>query len=171
MPYHDVETREALEIMPTGLFLLTAAHDGQDNWQFVQRGLGITAGPPTIVLVVLSPANRTTELVEATGEFGLAICSPRQAPMVDRSRGMSGHQVADKFAAIGLVRVPATRIRAPLIADSFANLECVVRDRVPAGDRVMYVAEVVALHHDPTLEPLVHYQKGVYRFLQDRPVG
>ena len=52
--YHDENTREALEIIPTGLFLLTAAHDGQDNWQFVQRGLGITAGPPTIVLVVLS---------------------------------------------------------------------------------------------------------------------
>src|SRR4051812_46052055 len=39
-------TKEALELMPTGLFLLPAPHDGEDNWQFVQRGLGITAGPP-----------------------------------------------------------------------------------------------------------------------------
>src|SRR5690348_3729151 len=147
--YHSVETSEALELMPTGLFLLTAAHDGQDNWQFVQRGLGITAGPPTIVLVVLSPSNRTTELVEASGEFGLTICSPAQADLVVKSRGLTGHKVADKFAAVGLERLPATQIKAPLIANAFATMECVVQARYPAGDRIMYVAEVLKLLHDP----------------------
>jgi flavin reductase (DIM6/NTAB) family NADH-FMN oxidoreductase RutF len=169
--YHDVETREALEIIPTGLFLLTAAHEGQDNWQFVQRGLGITAGPPTIILVVLSPSNRTTELVEASGQFGLAICSREQAELVVRSRGLTGHNVTDKFAAVGLERVPATRIRAPLIADAFAVLECEVQARYPAGDRMMYVAEVLAMRHDPAREPLIHYEKKVYRFLQDPAIG
>jgi flavin reductase (DIM6/NTAB) family NADH-FMN oxidoreductase RutF len=169
--YHDESTREALEIIPTGLFLLTAAHDGQDNWQFVQRGLGITAGPPTIVLVVLSPSNRTTELVEASGEFGLAVCSPRQAELVVKSRGMSGHTVDDKFAAVGLERIPATRIKAPLIAGAFATMECRVQASYPAGDRMMYVGEVLALHHDPTTEPLVHYVRKIYRFLQDPPIG
>ena len=169
--YHDVDTREALEIIPTGLFLLTAAHEEQDNWQFVQRGLGITAGPPTIVLAVLSPRNFTTELVEASGEFGLAICSPQQAELVVRSRGLTGHKIEDKFAAVGLERVPATRIKAPLIAHAFATLECEVRARYPAGDRTMFVAEVLALHHDPTTEPLVHYEKKIYRFLQDPPIG
>ncbi len=169
--YHTVPTREALELMPTGLFLLTAAHDGQDNWQFVQRGLGITAGPPTIVLVVLSPSNRTTELVEASGEFGLAVCSPRQASLVIPSRGVSGHTVDDKFAAVGIERIPATRIKAPLIAGAFANLECVVRAKHPAGDRIMYVAEVLAMHHDPTTEPVAHYVRKIYRFLQDPPIG
>src|SRR6266513_2572457 len=81
-PYRDEDTREALEIIPTGLFLLTAAHEGQDNWQFVQRGLGITAGPPTIVLVALSPSNRTTELLDASGQFGLMICSLEQGRKV-----------------------------------------------------------------------------------------
>src|ERR1041384_6750835 len=99
--YHDVDTREALEIIPTGLFLLTGAHEGQDNWQFVQRGLGITAGPPTTVLVALSPSNKTTELVEASGEFGLAIVAASQADLVVKSRGMTGHKIEDKFGAIG----------------------------------------------------------------------
>jgi flavin reductase len=169
--YHEEPTREALEIIPTGLFLLTAAHDGQDNWQFVQRGLGITAGPPTIVLVVLSPSNKTTELVEASGEFGLSVCSPDQADLVVRSRGLTGHKVEDKFAAVGLERIPSTHIGAPLIANAFATMECVVQHRYPAGDRIMYVGEVLSLRHDPGTEPLVHYEKKIYRFLQDPAIG
>jgi flavin reductase (DIM6/NTAB) family NADH-FMN oxidoreductase RutF len=169
--FHSESTKEALELMPTGLFLLTAAHNGEDNWQFVQRGLGITAGPPTIVVVVLSPRNKTTELVDGSGEFGLAVCSPHHADFVDRSRGMSGHKTEDKFADMGIERLPAKRISAPLVAGSFVNMECVVRDKLPIGDRIMYISEVLELYHDPTTEPLIHYERKVYRFLQDEPIG
>jgi flavin reductase (DIM6/NTAB) family NADH-FMN oxidoreductase RutF len=170
-PFHTVDVREAVELMPTGLFLLTAAHDGQDNWQFVQRGLGLNAGPPATLLVVLSHRNRTTELVDASGEFGLAICSPRQAEIVIGSRGVSGHAVDDKFAQFGLERLPAQHIKAPLIADSFANMECRVIDTHSLGDRSVYVAEVLAMYHNPAAEPTVHYVRKIYRFLQDPPIG
>jgi flavin reductase (DIM6/NTAB) family NADH-FMN oxidoreductase RutF len=169
--YHTVDTSEALELMPTGLFLLTAAHEGQDNWQFVQRGLPISGGPPTTVAVILSHRNRTTELVEASGAFGLAICSPTQAQMVIGSRGVTGHNVDDKFAQFGMERLPAQHIGAPLIADAFANLECRVVNRLVLDDRTIYVAEVLAMYHNPTTEPLVHYAKEIYRFLQDPPIG
>ena len=170
-PFHDVPTREALELLPTGLCLLTAEHDGQDNWQFVQRGLALSAGPPTTVLVVLTPTNKTTELVEASGEFGLAICSTRHAEMVDPSRGVTGHKVDDKFAAMGLERLPAKHIKAPLVSGSYANLECRVLHRFPLGDRTIYVAEVLAMYHDPSAEPVVHYARKIYRFLHEDPIG
>ena len=169
--YHDVPTEEALELMPTGLFLLTAAHEGQDNWQFVQRGLPISGGPPTTVAVILSHRNRTTELVEASGEFGLAICGPKQAEMVIGSRGVTGHKVDDKFAQFGMQRLQARHIGAPLIADSFANLECRVVNRLVLDDRTIYVGEVLAMYHNPASEPLIHYAKEIYRFRQDPPIG
>ena len=169
--FHPVDPREAAEMMPTGLFLMTAAHNGQDNWQFVQRGLPLNPGPPTTLLVVLSHRNRTTELVDASGEFGLAICSPHQAALVVASRGVTGHKVDDKFAQLGLVRLPAKHIKAPLIADSFANMECRVIDKHPIGDRSVYVAEVLAMYHNPSTEPTVHYVKEIYRFLQDPAIG
>jgi len=169
--FHPVETSEALELMPTGLFLLTAAHEGQDNWQFVQRGLPISSGPPTTVMVILSHRNRTTDLVEASGEFGLAVCGPRQAEMVINSRGVTGHKVDDKFAQFGMERLPAKHIGAPLIADSFANLECRVVNRLVLDDRTIYVAEVLAMYHNPASEPLIHYAKEIYRFLQDPAIG
>src|SRR4029453_12784373 len=99
--YTEGATAEALDLIPTGLFMVTAAHDGQDNWQFVQRGLGVTAGPPTIVLIALSPGNRTTELLDASGQFGFMICSQEQGRRVREVSRMSGHNVEDKFAKAG----------------------------------------------------------------------
>jgi flavin reductase (DIM6/NTAB) family NADH-FMN oxidoreductase RutF len=165
--YQRVATPQAIDLMPAGLFLMTAAHEGRDNWQFVVRGLGITAGPPTIVLVGLSPRNLTTQLADASGEFVLAVCSTAQAPIVARSRGLTGHEVGDKFAVVGLRRLPATQVRAPLIADAHACLECRIQHKFPAGDRQMYVAEVVALHYDPSCPPVVHYDHRVYSFLSE----
>src|SRR4051812_5769391 len=96
--YHEIETSEVMELFPTGLCLVTAAHDGQDNWQFVQRGLPITAGPPALVLAVLSDRNRTTELLNESGEFGMAICSIFQGDTVAQARKVgSGRNVDDKF--------------------------------------------------------------------------
>jgi len=169
--YREVPTTEALDLIPTGLFIVTAAHDGQDNWQFVQRGLGITAGPPTIVLVVLSPNNRTTELLDASGQFGLMICSLEQGRRVRAVSRLSGHTVQDKFGEADFVRVPATRIGAPLIAGAFATMECEVRAKYPAGDRTMYVGEVLTMQQNQDTEPTIHYTKKIFRFLQDEAVG
>jgi flavin reductase (DIM6/NTAB) family NADH-FMN oxidoreductase RutF len=163
--YQLAATPLTIDIMPAGLFLMTAAHEGRDNWQFVVRGLGITAGPPTIVVVGLSARNFTTQLAAASGEFVLAVCSTGQAAAVAQSRGLTGRETADKFAVVGLERLPATQVQAPLIAGAHACLECRIQGQFPVGDRQMYVAEVVALHHDPAAEPLVHYDHHVYRFL------
>jgi len=169
--YEEVASAEALDLIPTGLFIVTAAHEGQDNWQFVQRGLGVTAGPPTIILVALSPGNRTTELVEASGQFGFMICSLEQGRRVREVSRMSGHNVDDKFAEAGFVRVPATRIGAPLLAGAFATMECEVRDRFKAGDRNLYVGEVLTMQVNRSTEPTIHYVRKIFRFLQDPAVG
>ncbi len=169
--YEVAHTPLAIDVMPAGLFLMTAAHEGRDNWQFVVRGLGITAGPPTIVTVGLSPGNFTTQLAEASGEFVLAVCSAAQAPVVAASRGLRGRETDDKFVVVGLQRLPATRVRAPLIAGAHACLECRIQGKFPAGDRQIYVAEVVALHVDRTAPPVVHYDHHVFAFDLRVPIG
>lgn len=50
----------------------------------------------------------------------------------------------DKFARFGLTAVPGTRVRAPLIAQCLANIECRVVDIVRNHDIV--VLEGVAAH-------------------------
>ncbi len=166
----DVQ-ENTLNVMPAGLFIVTAAHQGRENWQFVVRALGITPGPPTIVLVGLNLRNLTSQLADAAGEFVLVACSTAQAPAVDRSRGATGRDVEDKFGPFGLTRLPAQHVRAPLIADAHACLECRIQAKYPAGNYHLYIAEVLALHYDPAAEPLVHYNHLVYRFLHEPPIG
>jgi flavin reductase (DIM6/NTAB) family NADH-FMN oxidoreductase RutF len=122
-------------------------------------------------LRALSSGNRTAELVEASGQFGFMICSKEQGERVRTISRLSGHDVDDKFAAAGLVRVPATQIAAPLIAGAFAAMECRVVAQYQAGDRKLYVGEVLTMGRNPTTEPTVHYAKKIFRFLQDPAIG
>ncbi len=169
--YEPTELPETLNIMAAGLFLVTAAHEGRENWQFVVRALGMTGGPPTLVVVGLNLRNLTSQLADASGEFVLVACSIAQAPAVDRSRGTTGRDLADKFGPFGLERLPAQHVKAPLIANAHACLECRTIAKHPAGNYHLYVAEVLALHLDKQQEPLVHYDHRVYRFLHEPAVG
>lgn len=54
---------------------------------------------------------------------------------------------ADKFAKFGLTPVPATKVRAPLLGECLANIECRVVDFVAKHDIV--VLEGVAAHWGP----------------------
>lgn len=169
--YQETDLAETLNVMPAGLFLVTGAHEGRENWQFVVRALGITVGPPTLVVVGLNLRNLTSQLIDAAGEFVLVACSLAQAPAVDRSRGTTGRDLEDKFTPFGLRRLPAKHVRAPLIADAHACLECRTIAKHPAGNYHLFIAEVLALHLDRSQEPLVHYNHLVYRFLHEPPVG
>jgi len=169
--YEPAPTPRTIDLMPAGLFIMTAAHEGRDNWQFVVRGLGITDGPPTIVVVGLSLRNYTTALAEAAGEFVLVVCSARQAAAVAASRGLKGREMEDKFASVGLERLPARKVQAPLIAGAHACLECRIQSRFPAGDRELFVAEVVELHVDAATPPIVHYDHQVFGFDLTAPLG
>lgn len=166
----DIE-KDTLNIMPAGLFMVTAAHEGRENWQFVVRALGITSGPPTLVVVGLNLRNLTSQLADAAGEFVLVTCSTNQAEAVDKSRGATGRDVEDKFGPFGLKRLRATHVKAPLIEGAHACLECRTVAKHPAGNYDLYIAEVLALHLDKTAEPLVHYTHQVYRFLHEPPIG
>ena len=169
--YEDAPTPLTIDLMPAGLFLMTAAHEGRDNWQFVVRGLGMTAGPPTIVTVGLGMTNFTSQLAAASGEFVLVVCSAEQAKVVVASRGMHGHDMPDKFTPVGLERLPAKHVQAPLIANAHACLECRIQGHFPTGDRELYVAEVVALHVNHQLPPVVHYDHRIFAFDPAAPIG
>ena len=49
---------------------------------------------------------------------------------------------------VWLTPVPAAKVRPPLIAECPINLECVVRQALPLGSHVLFLAEVAAVHAD-----------------------
>lgn len=74
----------------------------------------------------------------------------------------------DKFAELGLTPMPAERVAAPLVAECFANLECVVADTRLAKKYNLFVLEVLKAWTDPAQKAVktIHH-RGFGKFVVD----
>jgi flavin reductase (DIM6/NTAB) family NADH-FMN oxidoreductase RutF len=72
---------------------------------------------------------------------------------------VSGAKEPDKFGRFGLTRQPATRIKAPLVTECVANLECRVCQLVDLGTSTLIVAQILAAVADTR-----HVQRGQWSF-------
>jgi flavin reductase (DIM6/NTAB) family NADH-FMN oxidoreductase RutF len=122
---------------------------------------------PPLVACVVSGANHSFAALKATGECVIAIPARKLARQVVRVGNSSGRRI-DKFAAFGLTPAPARRVRAPLIAECFANLECRVADRRLVNRYNLFILEVVKAWIDPAQRnPKTIHHHGYGRFVVD----
>ncbi len=76
----------------------------------------------------------------------------------------------DKFKAFGLTPAKAAMVKAPLIEECFANLECKVADRRMVNRYNMFVLEVVQAWRDPKQKsPKTIHHHGYGKFAVDGP--
>lgn len=96
--------------------------------------------------VATGPWNHSFEALQATGECVIAIPT---VDMLDTVVGIGTCSGADtdKFARFKLTARPAKIVKAPLIRECLANLECKVVDRIAKHDII--VLKAVAAHIDP----------------------
>ena len=98
----------------------------------------LAAGRPR-ALVVVAAGNRTRGLIEASGRFALQLLDAGQAAVVARF-ALPAPEGADKWDGFAAAE---TGSGLPLVAGSCGYAECVVADRLPTGDRVVYLGDVV----------------------------
>ncbi len=155
-------------IEPGPVVLLTTAHRGRANAMTMSWHMMVEFEPPLIACVV-SGANHSFTALRATGECVIAIPARRLAPKVVQVGNSSGRRL-DKFAAFGLTPLPAARVRAPLIAECFANLECKVADRRLVNRYNLFIIEVVKAWIDPAQKkPKTIHHHGYGTFVVDGP--
>ena len=112
---------------PGPVVLLSTAHAGRPNVMPMSWHTMMEFVPPLVGCVV-SSANYTFEVLRRTGECVLNLPTVELAKKVVACGNASGRSV-DKFKTIGLTPVAGTVVKAPLIAECFASLECRVTDR------------------------------------------
>lgn len=109
----------------------------------------LAVNPPTVIFSAGRHPDRPKDSVafaEETGEFTVNIVSEETAQAMTVTSGSFTAQ-DDEFAIAGLTAVVGTKVDAPMVAESPANLECRVVDILDIGDRTRAViGEVVALH-------------------------
>jgi len=159
----DLRTfRDTLGLFVTGVTVITTRDQAG-------RAVGITANsfnsvsldPPLILWSVGLNAHSLDAFSNAKA-FAVHILRDDQADLSARF-AKSGQ---DKFS--GLDIEPGLH-DVPLLPDYAARLECLPHAQHPAGDHILFIAEVNRLASDPASMPLV-YHGGRYAELADKPI-
>ena len=119
---------------------------------------------PPLVGCVISNRNHTFDILKTTRECVINIPTVELAKKVVKCGNTSGRDI-DKFAKFGLTPVAASCVKAPLIDECHASLECKVVDGKMATQYNFFVLEVVKAWIDTsTKDPrtIHHRGKGVF---------
>lgn len=140
--FATAEFLETTAHFATGVTVVTVADGRDDIGSTVSAFASISAEPP-LIMVSLLRGGYLAEVVERNGCFAVNLLRAGQ------------RAIAGRFAAEGR---PSARLlvasephhrgsqsRALVLDDALAALECSVRQRIEAGDHIVYLAEVTAL--------------------------
>ena len=149
---------------PGPVVLVTTAHRGRANVMAMSWHTMLEFEPP-LVGCVISNRNHTFDALKATRQCVIAIPTVEIARKAVACGNVSGRKV-DKFARFGLTPVPASKVRAPLVAECYANLECRIADARMVPKYCLFVLEVVAAWIDPARrDPRTIHHRGMGRFM------
>ncbi|HEY7670119.1 MAG TPA: flavin reductase family protein [Hyphomicrobium sp.] len=153
-------------IEPGPVVMLSTASKGRPNVMTMSWHMMVEFEPPLIACVV-SDANYSFAALKSTRECVIAIPSRAIAEKVVAVGNCSGRDT-DKFKALGLTPLPAECVRAPLIAECFANLECKIADTRLLNKYCLVVLEVVKAWIDPKQKaPKTIHHHGYGTFVVD----
>jgi len=153
---------------PGPVVLVTTARGGRANIMAMSWHTMMEFEPP-LVGCVISGRNQTFGALKATGECVLNIPTRDLAVQVVGCGNTSGRST-DKFEAFGLTPAPASRVKAPLVAECYANLECRVADTKLVAAYNFFVLEVIKAWIDPSRrDPRTLHHRGRGAFMVAGP--
>jgi 3-hydroxybutyryl-CoA dehydrogenase len=134
--------KKILRAITYGLYAITAHHDGERG-VFTANWLSQASFDPPIIMVSVENESSTLSLIEASGRF--VIC-PFKADQRDlaASLGRPKSKAGDKFDTLNL-SVVKTESGDIALADTLGYIVCQVRNMVPAGDSVVFIADVIEI--------------------------
>jgi flavin reductase (DIM6/NTAB) family NADH-FMN oxidoreductase RutF len=145
---------------PGPVVLITTASKGRTNIMAQSWHTMLEFEPP-LVACVISNRNYSFDALKATKECVISIPTVELAKQVVGCGNSSGRKL-DKFKKFGLTPMPASNVKAPLIAECYANLECRVFDGRMVEKYCLFVLEVVKAWIDPAQKHprTIHHQGG-----------
>jgi flavin reductase (DIM6/NTAB) family NADH-FMN oxidoreductase RutF len=134
---------------PGPVVLITTAHKGRAN-VMTQSWHTMMEFEPPLVGCVISDRNYSYDMLNASKECVINIPTVELTEQVVGCGNVSGADV-DKFEKFDLTAAAAKDVRAPLIDECFANLECKVVDTRMVNKYGFFVLEVVSAWTDPAI--------------------
>jgi flavin reductase (DIM6/NTAB) family NADH-FMN oxidoreductase RutF len=155
-PVSDV--RHFLE--PGPVVLVSSSYKGERNIMTMGWHMPMEF-TPSLIGCVISSANHSYELISRSKECVINVPTLELAATVAKIGNCSGTEV-DKFKEFKLTAVDAEEVRAPLIAECYANFECRLVDGRLLEKYNFFIFEVVKAHAAvaPKNPKTIHYRGG-----------
>lgn len=132
---------------PRQVVLVTCADErGKPNLLPVAWSTPLSFDPP-LVGVSIGKNRYSHGLISRTKEFAISVPPSSLLEKVKGCGKLSGKE-CDKFGEVGLTPQPSRRLRAPVVREGIAHLECRVVKEVEVGDHTLFVGEVVEAYAD-----------------------
>jgi flavin reductase (DIM6/NTAB) family NADH-FMN oxidoreductase RutF len=149
-------------LLETGpvVLLTTAGRDGKQNVMTMSWHTMLDFEPPLIGCVV-SNRDYSFDALRKTKECVIAIPTVEIAAKVVKVGNSSGGTGMNKFEKFGLTPLAASGVKAPLIKECYANLECKIVDTAMVNKYNFFVLEVKKAWIDPARkDPRTIHHKG-----------
>jgi len=132
-------------LFPAPVVLVTCVDEGgKPNIISLALAGGVNLEPP-MVGISIRPSRYSYGCIKRSKEFVVNVPSEEMARGVDVCGILSGRET-DKFGLMGWKPVPAQVVKAPLIDQSPAQMECRLKQIIPLGSHDLFIGEIVALH-------------------------
>ena len=150
---------------PGPVVMVTTAAKGRPNIMTMSWHTMLDFEPP-IVGCVISNRNYSFDILKATRECVINIPTLELAKKVVACGNTSGRKI-DKFKTFHLTPADATCVKAPLIDECYANLECKVVDGKMVAKYNFFILEVLKAWIDPSKkkDPRTIHHRGRGAFM------
>ncbi len=136
-------------LYPLPAVLITCGDSEENHNVLTIAWAGTVCTNPPMVTISIRPTRHSYEIIKRTKEFVINLTTENMVKAVDFCGVKSGRDL-DKFTEAQLSKDKASIVKAPLIKESPVCIECKVTQITPLGSHDLFLAEVVAVHVDPT---------------------
>lgn len=159
MDKERVAPGQAYRLLNPGPVVIVSVGDGADDNLFSVTWVMPVRKSPGMVALLSGKRHYSWDFIARTGELGINIPEAAVADAVLGCGSVSGRKEPDKFSRFGLSRQPARQIKAPLVAECVANLECRVAQVHDMGASALVVAQILEAVAHPD-----HFRDGSWAF-------
>lgn len=147
---------------PGPVVMVTTSYKGKANIMTMSWHMMIDFEPP-ILGCVISNQNYTFDILKKTKECVINIPTVELAAKVVGVGNTTGSKV-DKFEKFHFSKGAAAKVKAPLINECYANLECKVIDMKMSAKYNIFILEVLKAHVAPLKEvrTIHHCGNGIF---------
>ncbi|MDR7380519.1 flavin reductase family protein [Promicromonospora iranensis] len=138
---------KAHRLFEPGPVVLVSTADGQ-RVNLMTNGFNMPVRHSATLALVVGPWDHSFTALRDTGECVIGIPGRELLETVVDIGNVSGADV-DKWERYGLTPAPAATVRAPLVAECFANVECTVADDRLVDDYSLWLLRIERAWIDP----------------------